>query len=299
MKQCKITITGDLGSGKTVAVRGLSARLDYTPISLGAVQRNIAEKHGLTTLELNRLAELDPTIDEEIDSAFEKMKHSPDCLIVDSRMAWHFIPHSFKVYLTIDLATAAKRIIADKTRRTESYRDIQDAISAIKERKQSENRRFKDKYGADSSNLRLFDIVVDTTSASPELVVDLIVQNYELWRVEEDIAKFWYSPKRLYPTQSITSLTKKEDSAIDSGNQSPIGIFSVDDSLFIWDGHNRVSEAILSGLGYVPCDLIATNGEEIIPGLTAEMCSASSCPRNWLFDWEAAHGFRYESYPKA
>ena len=103
MKAEKISITGDLGSGKSTVGKILSSKLNYDYYSTGAIQRKIASKYNITTLELNKRSELNTEIDNEIDSWTISLGKSKKRIIVDSRLAWHFIPDSFKVYLTVQL----------------------------------------------------------------------------------------------------------------------------------------------------------------------------------------------------
>jgi cytidylate kinase len=171
-----ITITGDLGSGKSAISKLISQERGYKQFSTGSAQRAIAEKLGITTLELNQRAETDPSIDEEIDSIFKSLKDNPEPYIVDSRMAWHFLPDSFKVKLVVDIETAARRVMGDATRTKEKYATVEDAISALKARRDSEILRFKKYYNVDLNNLKNYDLVVDTTSATPEEIKNQILE---------------------------------------------------------------------------------------------------------------------------
>ncbi|TNE51951.1 MAG: cytidylate kinase [Bacteroidetes bacterium] len=175
----KITITGDLGSGKSVVSKLLCERTGFNYLSTGRIQRQLAEEMGMDTLEMNKLADSDPSIDEKIDSVFADLNNNPESYVVDSRMAWFFIPDSFKVYLKADLDTAVDRIIADPGRNSEQYADRAEALSKIEARKQSENQRFLKKYGADCSKLENFDLVVDTTNRRPEDVSAVIIKGLE------------------------------------------------------------------------------------------------------------------------
>ena len=175
----KITITGDLGSGKSVVSGILCERTGFQYLSTGRIQRQLAEEIGVDTLEMNRLADTDPSIDERIDSVFIGLRESPDSLVVDSRMAWFFLPDSFKVYLKADLETAVDRILSDPYRNSEQYTSREEALQKIGARKQSENDRFLKKYGADCTNLENFDLVVDTTNRRPEDVGAVIVKGLE------------------------------------------------------------------------------------------------------------------------
>ena len=91
-----ITITGDLGSGKSTVAKLLQERLNYDYIYTGKIQRMIADRYNMSTVELNKYAETHPEIDAEIDSTFKSLNNSTN-LIVDSRMAWFFLPHAFKI----------------------------------------------------------------------------------------------------------------------------------------------------------------------------------------------------------
>ena len=74
----KITLTGDLGSGKSVVSRILCERTGFEYISTGRVQRQLAQELGIDTLEMNRRADTDPTIDERIDGIFVALGKDPN-----------------------------------------------------------------------------------------------------------------------------------------------------------------------------------------------------------------------------
>jgi len=175
-----ISITGDLGSGKSTVSDILCKRLNYEYIYTGKIQREIALKYNMTTLELNKYSETHPEIDEEIDSTFKSLNESAN-LIVDSRLAWFFIPQSFKVFLKTDLIVSANRISGDNQRKNEKYLSKEDAVNKIAARKASENKRYIELYGADCSDLSNFNLIVDTSHITPEQVADIIFTEYNSW----------------------------------------------------------------------------------------------------------------------
>lgn len=181
----KITITGDLGSGKSAVSRILCDRTGFEYVSTGRIQRQLAEELGLDTLEMNRRADSDPTIDERIDGIFVDLGKSKNGYVIDSRMAWFFLPDSYKVFLKTDVRLAAARILSDPNRSSEQYTSIEDAVPKILARKQSENERFLKKYGADGTDLDNFDLVVDTASRSPDEVAGLILKGLEMKLAKE------------------------------------------------------------------------------------------------------------------
>ena len=176
----KITITGDLGSGKSAVSKILCDRTGFLYVSTGRIQRQLAQELGIDTLEMNRRADTDPGIDQRIDSIFTDLGKNPDSYVVDSRMAWFFLPDSFKVFLKTDVEVAVERIMSDPNRNSEQYQSREEAIQKLMARKQSENERFLNKYGADCNNLDNFNLVVDTTQRSPEDVAALIIKGLEM-----------------------------------------------------------------------------------------------------------------------
>ena len=173
-----ISLTGDLGSGKSTVSGILKERLNYDYIYTGKIQREIADRYGMTTLELNQYAETHPEIDKEIDATFKSLNDSHN-LIVDSRLAWFFIPKSFKVYIKVDVEVAAKRIFNDISRKSEKkYASLNEAVHNIIARKESENKRYIELYGADCSEMSNFDLVIDSSQLSPEDVADEIIQSF-------------------------------------------------------------------------------------------------------------------------
>jgi CMP/dCMP kinase len=179
----KITITGDLGSGKSAVSKILCARTGYNYISTGQIQRKLALEMGIDTLEMNRLADTDPSIDERIDGIFIALGDDPKPYVVDSRMAWFFLPNSFKIYLQTDLQISAARILNDPDRNSEQYETMEEAMKKIKARKESENARFLTKYNADCGNMHNFNVVINTNTRSPEMVAELIL-NFLTLQVE-------------------------------------------------------------------------------------------------------------------
>ncbi|MDR1667293.1 MAG: AAA family ATPase [Bacteroidales bacterium] len=284
-----ISITGDLGSGKSTVSGLLQQHLPYDYIYTGAIQRKIAEKYGMTTTELNRYAETHPEIDEEIDATFRSL-NSASGLIVDSRLAWFFIPASFKVFLKTNLMISAERIAQDKRRKNEQYASVEDAAHGIMERKRSENRRYMELYGADCANMTLFDLTVDTSFVTPERVAGIILEAYQQWQAGKSYTKAFLSPQNLYPTRSVKKLW-----AWDMTDQ-PVQAVHADACDYIIDGHRRVSDALKENQDLLPVMYLdskalyspdMTWGEHVVQILDPEV----------IHEWEQFHSFRYLTYP--
>ncbi len=177
-KPILITISGDLGSGKSTVGRLIALRLGVPLKSTGAFQRELAQRIGLTTLELNKLAETDRSIDTQIDAISAEIERQQTSTVVDSRMAWHFIPSAFKVFLSVDARLAAQRIF-DAPRSSETpYASVEEVQAANLARRQSEVERFKSRYGVNIADHANFDLVVDTSAAAPDAIADVVVAEF-------------------------------------------------------------------------------------------------------------------------
>lgn len=178
-----ITISGRPGSGKSSTAQQLSKLLGYNLFYSGAVVREIAKRRGLTIGQLNKIAEKDETIDHEIDK--EIMKYDDeDQYIVDARLGFHWIPDSFKVFLYLDMDVAAARIFHDIDSRMKSAEyaiDVGEVENGIRERMESERKRYEKLYGINPYHPSHFDLVIDTAQNNPMSVALKIFDEYKLW----------------------------------------------------------------------------------------------------------------------
>ena len=173
-----ITISGELGSGKSTVAHMLADKLGWSYYSTGMAQRKIAAEMNITTSELNRLAITDKTIDDKIDAVFKNPPWGNEPCVVDSRLAFYFLPKSFKVCLTVDPMVAAKRIFNDRTRTGERrYKTIKESAEAREKRRELELKHFIKNYNLDIENKEHFDLVVDTTDLTPQQVCDKIMKS--------------------------------------------------------------------------------------------------------------------------
>lgn len=172
-----VVLNGDLGSGKSTASVLLAQRLGVRRISVGDLYREMAKQRGMTALQLNLHAELDDKIDFYVDRLQSDIAASGEQLVVDSRLAWFFFHDALKVHLITDPTVAAQRVLGRPSDTVESYESVEEARDRLASRSESERTRFLSRYGADKTRLRNYDLVCDSTSASPEEIVECIVDN--------------------------------------------------------------------------------------------------------------------------
>lgn len=183
-----ITLAGNLGSGKSSTAKRLADILNYEHYSTGDFMRAIADERGISLIELGSLAEIDRSIDEELDNK-NKEVGKKDNVVIDSRLGFYFIPKSFKVFLKLDPNISAERILKDKqtnpNRQNESNQDFdtKDGIMKnIKIRQESERKRYEELYGiANYTDPLNFDLIIDTSLLPLEGVVDKIIEEYNRW----------------------------------------------------------------------------------------------------------------------
>ena len=195
----KISLAGDLGSGKSTVSRILIDTLGAEYYSTGSIVRSIVDRMNMTVVELNKYMESHPEIDNEIDDGLKALSNDPRLLVIDSRMAWHFTKGTFKVYLSTDIETSAIRIMS-ANRKGEHASTLEETITDTKNRRLSEQKRYSDCYGVDIKDLTNYDLIVDTTTASPEAVAEKIVEGFRAWQEENEYKMCYLSPERLsYP----------------------------------------------------------------------------------------------------
>ena len=95
-------------------------------------------------LEFYKLGNDSDFIDKMIDDYQKKLGEREDNFVMESRLGFYFIPHSVKVYLKADERERARRVYTDEKKRTgESFMSLEDALKSIREREESDRRRFK------------------------------------------------------------------------------------------------------------------------------------------------------------
>jgi CMP/dCMP kinase len=170
-----ITISGSAGSGKSTVAKYIADKLDLTHYSNGDLMRQMAKEKGVSILELNKLSENDKTIDKELDERQIRLGKDDDNFVIDSRLGFHFIPNSFKVFLKADLRVRAERIFGDQ-RSEEHNTDVMHTIENIEKRQESEKLRYKELYNVDYTDEANFDLIVNTTDKTIDEVGEEVLK---------------------------------------------------------------------------------------------------------------------------
>ncbi len=166
----KITVFGLAGTGTSSAGKLLAERLGYRFISSGGMFRSRAKELGLSLPEFGALCEREPEHDKALDQEIKYIGETNNDLVVESRLAWYFIPDSIKIKFICDFPERARRL---------AHRDggtPEEAGEAAKVREQSEATRYQSYYGLTDFGVDdQFDLVIDTTRTPNVEVVEKIL----------------------------------------------------------------------------------------------------------------------------
>lgn len=176
-----ITLTGNLGSGKTTICNILKEK-GYEIVSTGKIFREIAEEKNVSVIELNEMAKSDRSIDDLLDHKTAELGKELDNVVFDSRLAWNFVPESFKVFLLVDTDEAAKRVFKDSERNAESYASVEEAKAGLVNRAGLEKARFQDLYHINYYNAVNYNLVIESTMAKPEEIAEEIIRQFQLYK---------------------------------------------------------------------------------------------------------------------
>ena len=255
----KISLAGDLGSGKSTVSEILIKDLGAEYYSTGKIVRSIAERRGMTIGELNSYMETHHEIDREIDDGLVALTNDPRLLIIDSRMAWHFTEGTFKVYLSTDIETSAARIMA-ANRKGEHNATFEETVAATKARRESEKKRYTEQYGVDIKNLFNYSLIVDTSVATPKEVAAVIEWGFEEWKKDKSFTAAKISPERLFlpdieaDGEYLSYLTVSLEAGEDIGCLS---VIEKDGDFYLADRIEKVLAYTFTMETLLPCKLVS------------------------------------------
>ncbi len=174
-----ITITGKPCSGKGTAAKEFCKRYNFEYLCTGDMFRALAKETGHSILSLQQDNEKIKEFDKIVDNRIIELGLSRpnDNIVIDSRLAWHFIPNSFKVFIDVDERIAGERLLSTD-RETENIKDLESAIKSLRTRWQVENDRYTELYNINNLNPENYDFVINSNKLTPEQIVKAIHEAY-------------------------------------------------------------------------------------------------------------------------
>lgn len=286
-----ITISGEPRSGKSTVVKKIVEKyqnLGYRVhvVETGRIFRDLSQKEYLKMYPdrintnqadiqsdetfAEKRAEIDIAIDEHIAQLGKEINSEErpnDIYIIDSRLAWHNIPDSYAIRLTVAEQIAGERALLDKSKGSQdSYETVEDAIEKTRQRKLGEIKRYKERYGVDLTDPNNYDLIVDTSYSNTAELADIIIDGEKSYREETYYPKTWASPACFIGTQTdrqtcaesgmsgyrpegLAEVMKKD------GYNPMLGEITVLENYgekFVQDGHHRAMAALAMGKTLIP-----------------------------------------------
>jgi CMP/dCMP kinase len=177
----KITISGNFGSGKSTVGKLIAKKLNYDYYYTGNKMREMAIEKGVSLLEFTEFRTKNPSINIELDAWQKKIGETKNNFVLDGHVGFVFVPDSIKIFLKCPTDIAAIRILkslneGDAQRNKEGIKnDKQTMIQSLIKRNELEVKQYKDLYNVDFNDETNFDIVIDTTSITPEETCDKVI----------------------------------------------------------------------------------------------------------------------------
>jgi predicted cytidylate kinase len=283
-----VAVSGELGSGKSSVARRLAEHFSLRMVSTGDIQRSIARSLNLSTLETNWLAERDHVIDSKVDQVTRDLGTEPEPIVFDSRMAWYMVPNSYKIHLLVDPLIAAKRLHSTRSSPTEQYESASHARELAEERYRSEQRRFLTTYGVDVFRLRNYHLVIDSSGADVEQVLEVILRHLDHEPAAESRPNLYVHPRRIMPDRP----TWRQDA---SSGSSAVKVCYSRPTFCSVEGHRAALDAVAREETLVEAELIVEGSEPVGSGLTATDHINRLTREPWVELWREQYGLECSS----
>lgn len=237
-----ITITGNLGSGKSSVAKILKEK-GYEIVSTGNIFRQLAMEKGLSVEEFNKqvneaASRGDRSVDKMIDDTTTKIGEERDNIVFDSRLAWHFAPKSFKVFVITDIDEASRRVYNDSLRaNSESYESQEACKKALINRQKLETVRYKEIYDIDYYDMSNYNLVIESTNAAPAEIAQEILD-----KMAEYQSGAFEKMMELNPSSINNAQTVEAENILVTEKG---GIFTLS------AGKNKLEEAVSKGMKFV------------------------------------------------
>lgn len=315
-----ITISGEPASGKSTVVQKLKQKYEkmgyrvhivitghifrdrvkkeYLKMYPDRTDANLADIQEDETFAEKR-AEIDTAIDEmvaQMGKEINSEERTNDVYIIDSRLAWHNIPESYAVRLTVNEKIAGQRVFNDQTRGSEdSYNTVEEAIEKTRQRKLGEIERYKERYDVNLDNTDNYNLIIDTSYSNTEELANIIIEGEKTYREGKPYPKTWASPLNFLSVQKGRETSSKSISGntieslaeiIKKDGYDPIkGTLDIAEEAgvkYVLEGNHRTMAALSTGKTLLPYDVIYKD-DQYSRQATEEVYNDKTLER--IYDW--------------
>lgn len=174
-----IAIGGLHGTGKSTYAKILAKDLRLRHVSAGQLFRQIAKERNLSLENLNELARSDPSLDQSVDER-TKEEAAKEGVIIDGQLAAAMAGDIADLRILI---TAPEKVRMERISSRDSL-SFAEASERTLQRERAEHERYKKYYGIDVTDVSMYDVIVDTSSATIDETTKILKS-----AVEDYIAK--------------------------------------------------------------------------------------------------------------
>ena len=169
-----VTVSGLPGSGTSTVCQLIGERTGWVYLNTGDAFRQMAAEAGISLPEFGSRAEDRADIDRELDARMvRETSQIEGGVILEGRVTgWMARRHAIeavKVWMEADIQARAERVAQREGQSRE------EALLAIRQREQSETRRYADHHGIDITDLTIYDLVIDSMEQTPHQIADRIL----------------------------------------------------------------------------------------------------------------------------
>lgn len=185
----KITVGGPPGAGKGTVGRMIATHYGYDFVSGGDLFRKAAQENGMTMEEFDAYTKSNPEArpDARIDGMQEQMGKEQDNFVLESRLAWHFVPNSIKIKIDGAEDERIQRIaqVISKDRIAYTQDSFEETKKKTLKRFQDHQAKITELYGIkDLAADEHFDIVIDSTGIPADRVAEKAIEAIEIFVTE-------------------------------------------------------------------------------------------------------------------
>jgi len=166
----KISLSWPAWSGKSSLINAIVEKYGMETADVGQIFRQRALEKSLTIAEYDKLVEMNPQEDVEIDKALKEIvQHCPHDIIVSWRVGFHFLPDIVSIRLDVDPQEWAQRIfLDDRWAQEKKYASVEDALKSNADRMSRAKNRLLKLYGVDFTDTSHYTKIIDTTGKTFE-----------------------------------------------------------------------------------------------------------------------------------
>ena len=167
-----IAISGLAGSGKNTVGGEVAKRLGWRMVE--PTFKTLAEREGISLMEFQERAKKDANIDKKFDVALQEECASGKCVVATWLGPWMAPGRPFRVWLEVNEKIRAQRLAKRENIAPEA------ALAHIKKRDADNRERYKKVYRIDIYEHAGFDLVLEASASTPELLAGEIIKAYKM-----------------------------------------------------------------------------------------------------------------------